>query len=122
MSGGLVHRYRTTGIDGLAGDENPFFACSLWRVEQYARSGRVADARALLDRVCALAGDVGLLAEEQRRQRAPARRQHPAGALASRARAGGRRRPRRRRLSAEEQRRRTRCVRVGMAPSPTMGG
>lgn len=59
-----MHRYRTTGIDGLAGDENPFFACSLWLVEQYARSGRVADARALLDRVCALAGDVGLLAEE----------------------------------------------------------
>ena len=59
-----MHRYRTTGIDGLAGDENPFFACSLWLVEQYARSGRVADARALLDRVCALAGDVGVLAEE----------------------------------------------------------
>lgn len=59
-----MHRYRTTGIDGLAGDENPFFACSLWLVEQYAASGRVADARTLLERVCACANDLGLFSEE----------------------------------------------------------
>ena len=62
---GLVHRYRTTsGVDGLGGGENPFVACSLWLVTQYAASGRVDDATALLDRVCALANDVGLLSEE----------------------------------------------------------
>ena len=62
---GLVHRYRTvTGVDGLGGDENPFLACSLWLAEQYARSGRVADARAMVDRVCALANDVGMFSEE----------------------------------------------------------
>ncbi|MCT9821528.1 glycoside hydrolase family 15 protein [Microbacterium sp. W1N] len=62
---GLVHRYRTaSGVDGLEGTENPFLACSLWLVEQYAASGRTGDARELLDRVCALANDVGLLSEE----------------------------------------------------------
>ena len=61
----LVHRYRTdTGVDGLGGDENPSLACSLWLAEQYARSGRVADARAMVDRVCALANDVGMFSEE----------------------------------------------------------
>ncbi len=65
MHGGLVHRYRTsTGVDGLPGDEHPFVACSFWLVEQYAASGRRDDARALMDRVCALANDVGMLAEE----------------------------------------------------------
>lgn len=62
---GLVHRYRTaSGVDGLDGTENPFLACTLWLVAQYAASGRVDDAAELLDRVCALANDVGMLAEE----------------------------------------------------------
>lgn len=65
MPDGLVLRYRTqSGVDGLAGTENPFIACSFWLVEQYAASGRLADARALMDRACALASDVGLLSEE----------------------------------------------------------
>ena len=33
-------------------------------MEQYATSGRVADARALLERVCACANDLGLFSEE----------------------------------------------------------
>lgn len=62
---GLVLRYRTeTGIDGLAGDENPFLACSFWLVGQYAESGRLPDAVALMDRLIGFVNDVGLLSEE----------------------------------------------------------
>ena len=62
---GLVLRYRTdTGVDGLPGREHPFLACSFWLVEQYATSGRQADARALMRRLCSLANDLGLLSEE----------------------------------------------------------
>lgn len=65
MRDGLVLRYRTqTGVDGLSGDEHPFLACSFWLVSAYAGAGRLDDARALFDRLCALANDVGLLAEE----------------------------------------------------------
>lgn len=65
MVDGLVLRYRTeSGVDGLEGAENPFLACSFWLVEQYAASGRFDDARALMDRACARANDVGLLSEE----------------------------------------------------------
>ncbi|WP_067432161.1 glycoside hydrolase family 15 protein [Nocardioides jensenii] len=65
MRDGLLLRYRTqSGVDGLAGDEHPFLACSFWLVSAYAAAGRHDDARALFDRLAALANDVGLLAEE----------------------------------------------------------
>jgi len=65
LSDGLVLRYRTeSGVDGLAGRENPFLACSFWLVEQYAATERLADAHALMDRACGVANDLGLLSEE----------------------------------------------------------
>jgi GH15 family glucan-1,4-alpha-glucosidase len=73
MVDGLLLRYRAeTGVDGLPGTEHPFLACSFWLVEQYAASGRVADARKLMERLTMLVNDLGLLSEEydpvQRRQ------------------------------------------------------
>jgi GH15 family glucan-1,4-alpha-glucosidase len=62
---GLLLRYRTdTGVDGLAPGEHPFLACSFWLVEQYAHSGRRADAIALMDKLVGLSNELGLLSEE----------------------------------------------------------
>ncbi|MFC5379574.1 glycoside hydrolase family 15 protein [Aquipuribacter nitratireducens] len=63
---GLVLRYRAeTGVDGLAGDEHPFLACSFWLVEHWARTGREKEATSLMDRLVSLSTPgLGLLAEE----------------------------------------------------------
>lgn len=61
---GFVRRYRTTGIDGLPGDEATFVMCTLWLVEQYAHTGRKDEAVKLMDQVLGARSELGLLAEE----------------------------------------------------------
>ncbi len=61
---GFVRRYRTTGIDGLPGDEGAFLMCTFWLVEQYARSGRADDGARLMEKALSTRNELGLLAEE----------------------------------------------------------
>ncbi len=44
--------------------EGAFLACTLWLADVYVLSGRIKDAQRLLDRVAAVANDLGLLSEE----------------------------------------------------------
>ncbi len=65
MPNGLVIRYNTSNkVDGLAGTEGAFLACSFWLVDNLVLLGRLHDAKTLLAKLVGLANDVGLLAEE----------------------------------------------------------
>ena len=67
---GFVARYSTADTDdGLPGGEGQFLACSFWLASALAVNGRVDEARALFERLLALANDLGLLAEEYDVQR-----------------------------------------------------
>jgi len=60
--GDFVYRYHAD--DGVVGEEGCFLNCSFWLVSALARIGRVDEASALMDRLCARANDVGLFSEE----------------------------------------------------------
>ena len=65
MQDGLVARYRTKGsVDGLAGNEGAFLACSFWMVDNYILQRRIDEARSLFEHLLSLRNDVGLFAEE----------------------------------------------------------
>lgn len=62
---GLVLRYQaSTAVDGLAGKEGVFLACSFWMVTCLSLLHRTDEARALFERLLSLRNDVGLLSEE----------------------------------------------------------
>jgi GH15 family glucan-1,4-alpha-glucosidase len=67
IGNGLLLRYLSGvkgEVDGVAGAEGAFLACSFWLVDALTIIGREADARALFEQLLALRNDVGLLAEQ----------------------------------------------------------
>jgi len=62
---GLVMRYQDDAApDGLPPGEGTFLLCSFWLADNLILQGRMAEARALFDRLLDLRNDVGLLSEE----------------------------------------------------------
>ena len=62
---GLVLRYRVEETDdGLSGEEGTFTICSFWLVSALTYVGEVERARALCEKLLALASPLGLYAEE----------------------------------------------------------
>ena len=62
---GFVLRYGTEhGVDGLAGTEGAFLACSFWLCDNYAFSGQIEKGVEMFERLLSLRTPLGLLAEE----------------------------------------------------------
>ncbi|MDP9365641.1 MAG: glycoside hydrolase family 15 protein, partial [Chloroflexota bacterium] len=63
--GGLLFRYLPDrSPDGLAGQEGAFLLCSFWLVDNLALQGRLDEAHALFEALCARANPLGLLPEQ----------------------------------------------------------
>lgn len=62
---GLLYRYLPKqSPDGLTGHEGAFLLCSFWLVDNFTLQGRLDEAHALYDSLCARANAVGLLPEQ----------------------------------------------------------
>jgi GH15 family glucan-1,4-alpha-glucosidase len=67
MREGLIERYaHSPRFDGVPGCESSFAPCNFWAVEYLANAGHRDRAGPFFDRLCGLANDVGLFAEEMR--------------------------------------------------------
>ncbi|MGH9518986.1 MAG: glycoside hydrolase family 15 protein [Terriglobales bacterium] len=60
----LVARYENTGSDGVGGPEGAFSICTFWLVDCLTLVGRIAESRALFERMLSHTGPLGLFSEE----------------------------------------------------------
>jgi len=65
VSDSLVYRYNpSASADGLRGSEGTFSLCTFWYVDALARSGRLADAELVFQKMHTYANHLGLYSEE----------------------------------------------------------